>query len=150
MRRSIHDTLWRPLVHLWMRFATASWRRLPVAHDSPHAHAAGSFPDRILIVGDGASAGVGVTTHDLGLPGYLARAISALTGRATDVDITVSTDMTAVSCRAAIAGARLSIYDVVLVSLGINEALDFEPPARCRSSTSGPLALAATATAGSP
>lgn len=77
-------------------------------------------------LGDGASAGVGVLTHDLGLPGYLARNVSVRTGRATDVDIEVSTTMTASSCLAALESSRLSRYDLVILSLGVNESLGFE------------------------
>jgi hypothetical protein len=90
-------------------------------------HAPGIDPDRILITGDGASAGRGVITHDLGLPGYLARSITVLTGRATDVDIVVTTQMTATTCFDAIAPLDLTRFDAILLSLGANEALAFTP-----------------------
>ncbi len=114
----------------WLLTSPYSWTRLPVARDSPHVHAPGRNPYRILVTGDGASAGVGVLTHDLGLPGYLARRVSQITQRATDVDIVVSTDMTVAGCLAAIRPLRLSRFDVILLSLGGNEALDFMPPHR--------------------
>jgi hypothetical protein len=117
----------RPFVALWLRYSQFSWRRLTVANDSPQVHAPGTNPDRLLIAGDGASAGFGVLTHDLGLPGYLARCISAITGRATDVDIVVSPTMTAESCLRAIAGLNLTRFDAILLSPGVNEALDFLP-----------------------
>jgi GAF domain-containing protein len=118
----------RFVVWSWLRFSQYSWRHLPTAQDSPHVHAPGANPDRLLIVGDGASAGVGVTTHDLGLGGYLARSLSLITGRATDVDIVVRTDMTARSCIDAVREVDLSRFDLILVSLGVNEVLRFEEP----------------------
>lgn len=89
-------------------------------------HAPGVNPDRLLIVGDGASAGVGVTTHDLGLGGYLARNLSRITGRATDIDIVIRRDMTARSYIDAVREVDLSQFDLILVSLGMHEVLRFE------------------------
>ncbi|MEO7722370.1 MAG: SGNH/GDSL hydrolase family protein [Pseudolysinimonas sp.] len=132
MEHSFLDLLGRSLVRGWLTHSQHSWRRLPVAHDSPHVHAPGANPDRILLTGDGASAGVGVLTHELGLPGYLARRVSALTGRATDVDILVSTDMTVRKCAAALVDCRLNRYDVIILSLGVNESLNFDSVDRWR------------------
>jgi hypothetical protein len=117
----------RPLVGLWLWGSAHSWRRALVAGDSPHVHAPGIDPDRILITGDGASAGRGVITHDLGLPGYLARSITVLTGRATDIDIVVTTQMTAATCFDAMAPLDLTRFDAILLSLGANEALALTP-----------------------
>jgi hypothetical protein len=80
-------------------------------------------PDRILLLGNGVATGRGVTTHDLGLPGHLARSLSAETGRATDVDIVVSQGMTVLSSAAAITGVDLFRYDIIILSVGHNEAL---------------------------
>lgn len=113
----------RVLVRSWLAHSAKSWRRLPTANDSPHVHAPGANPDRLLVAGDGASAGVGVLSHDLGLSGYLARRLSVLTGRATDVDIVVRADHTAESTLDAIAGLELSRFDAIILSIGGNEAL---------------------------
>jgi GAF domain-containing protein len=86
-----------------------------------------------LIVGDGAATGRGVLTHDLGLPGYLARSLTRLTGHATDVDIVVEGTMTAVTALAALDRADLGRFDVVLVSLGANEALALSSVRRWRA-----------------
>lgn len=113
----------RPLVELWLSTNPDSWRRQVVAGDSPHVHGPGITLDRVLLAGDGVATGRGVLTHDLGLPGHLARQLSALTGHATDIDVVVDQEMTVLSCEAAIAGVDLSRYDVVVLSLGHNEAL---------------------------
>jgi hypothetical protein len=123
----IHQTLARPLIGLWLGMSRHSWHRSIVANDSPHVHAPGTNPDRVLLAGDGAATGRGVSTHDLGLPGYLARSLTAHTGRATDVDIVVASDMTASKCLVALDGVALDRFDIVVLSLGANEALALTP-----------------------
>jgi GAF domain-containing protein len=113
----------RPLIGWWLTTSRKSWHRRVVANDSPHVHARGTNPDRVLITGDGAATGRGVATHDLGLPGYLARSLSVHTGRATDVDIVVTGNMTARTCLPAIADLDLGRFDIIVSSLGANEAL---------------------------
>jgi hypothetical protein len=113
----------RPLIRLWLAFSLKSWQRVVTATDSPHVHARGTDPDRVLLVGDGVATGRGVLTHDLGLPGHLARSLTARTGRATDVDIVVDRAMTVRTCAQAVADIDLCRYDVVILSLGHNEAL---------------------------
>lgn len=124
----------RPFVGLWLNFSRHSWQRHVVAHDSPHVRAPGTNPDRVLVVGDGAATGRGVLTHDLGLPGFLARSLSARTGRATDVDIAVGDDMTAHDCVAAVATRDLDTYDVIVLSVGANEALALMAPREWQTS----------------
>jgi hypothetical protein len=122
--RSLPPFLARPLIQLWLAHSPRSWqRRQVIAADSPHVHAPGMNPDRVLLTGDGVATGRGVLTHDLGLPGHLARSLSARTGHATDVDIVVDDDMTVRTCLQALADTDLFRYDVVLLSLGHNEAL---------------------------
>ncbi|MBF4600399.1 GAF domain-containing protein [Frigoribacterium sp. VKM Ac-1396] len=113
----------RPLIRAWLSTSPHSWERHVVATDSPHLHAPGTDPDRVLIVGDGAATGRGVRTHELGLPGHLARSLTALTGRATDVDIVVDGRMTARQGPASLVGVDLARFDAVVLSFGANEAL---------------------------
>ncbi len=120
----IAEALARPLVALWLATSAFSWRRSPTPHDSPHVHAPGVDPDRVLILGDGAAVGRGVRTHDLGLPGYLARSLTALTDRATDVDIVVDARMDVDDALPAVRHVDLSRFDIIVISLGANEALD--------------------------
>lgn len=119
----LRQTLARPLIGWWLSTNADSWRRLVVAADSPHVHAPGVDPDRVLITGDGAATGRGVLTHDLGLPGHLARSLTEHTGRATDVDAVVTGDMTARTCLTALADVDLALFDIVVLSVGANEAL---------------------------
>ena len=119
----LSHVLARPLIGLWLRFSSHSWERHVLATDSPHVHAPGTNPDRVLLTGEGAATGRGVRTHDLGLPGYLARALTARTGRATDVDIIVNGKMTARTCRQALKDVDLARFDIIVLSIGCNEAL---------------------------
>jgi hypothetical protein len=118
----------RPLIRLWLRFSSRSWQRVVTARDSPHVHARGTDPDRVLLAGDGVATGRGVITHDLGLPGHLARSLSARTGHATDVDIVADRDMTVRTCAQALTDIDLFRYDVIVLSLGHNEALALMDP----------------------
>lgn len=130
MLPAIDRIVYGPFVALWLRYAASSWYRLPKPDYSPPVHAAGTYPDRILVSGSGASAGHGVQSHELGIPGYLARSVSAITGRATDVHIVVAGDMTAQKASAAIAEVDLSSFDSVLLTVGAVEALTFMPSRR--------------------
>lgn len=117
----------RPLIRWWLAVSEHSWLRQVVASDSPHVHSRGTNPDRVLVAGDGAATGRGVLTHDLGLPGYLARSLTSHTGRAADVDVVVSGTMTAHSCLTALGAVDLSRFDIILLSVGANEALGLTP-----------------------
>lgn len=141
------DTVTRPLprpiarvlLRYWLANSPSSWRRRVTADDQPIVHAAGTDPDRVFIVGDGVASGRGVVTHELGLPGYLARSLTAITGNATDVEFAVHPDMTVESSIEAIASVDLRRFDAVLISVGHNEALALMSVARWRVELAGLL-----------
>ncbi|MDJ0347920.1 GAF domain-containing protein [Cryobacterium sp. PH29-G1] len=123
----MHDlTRWalRPLMRVWTASAERQDRTLPRPNDAPQAHAPGIDSDRVLILGCGPAVGWGVLSHQLALPGALARELSVRTGRGADIDLVSSRTMTAANALSALAGTRLSRYDAVVVILGLNEALD--------------------------
>ena len=123
----------RPLIGLWLATSPHSWQNRFAADDSPHVHASGTDPDRVLLTGDGVATGRGVLTHDLGLAGYLARSLSARTGHAVDVDVVVDEKMTVRSCLAAIANVDLFRFDIIVLSVGANEALRLKGVAAWRN-----------------
>jgi GAF domain-containing protein len=127
VRPSLSHAVARPLIAWWLTTSADSWQRSVVPADSPHVHARGTNPDRVLVAGDGAATGRGVLTHDLGLPGHLARSLTEHTGRATDVDAVVAGDMTARTCLTALDDVDLDLFDIVLLSVGSNEALALMP-----------------------
>jgi hypothetical protein len=123
----MHDlTRWalRPLMRLWTAAAERQDRHLPRPSDAPQAHAAGIDSDRVLILGCGPAVGWGVLSHQLALPGFLARELSARTGRGVDIDLVASRTMNAVNALTELTGIRLGRFDAVVVILGLNEALD--------------------------
>jgi hypothetical protein len=61
-------------------------------------------------------------SHDLALPGALARALSARTGRGTDVDVVASPMTTASSAPGKLAGLKPRPYAAIVVILGTHEA----------------------------
>jgi len=127
----VHSALGRQLVGtLYERVVMHNFNSrgvLPVPHDDSHVHAVGPDPDRILIIGGGGVSGVGVTSHELGLGGHLARKLSAMTGRGVDVELIGAPGMTLVQAAAIIARANLAHFDCLVVGLGVKESLTLEP-----------------------
>ena len=73
MMESVRKALIAPLVDRWLATSSQSWRTLPVPSGPPVAHTDGPDPDRVLLLGAGISMGYGMKSHDLALPGQLAR-----------------------------------------------------------------------------
>lgn len=105
---------------------------MPRPHGLPRAVADGPSADRILLIGSGPAVGWGVASHDLALPGALARALRARTGRGAVVDVIADPAMMASGLAAVLAGARLERYDAVVTTVGTNEALRFTTPREWR------------------
>jgi len=95
----------------------------PRPDDAPHAHAPGVDPDRVLVLGNGPAVGWGVRSHDLALPGHLARKLSALTGRGADVDALAAPSVTIATARDLLAVRSIRDYDAVVVVVGLSDAL---------------------------
>lgn len=117
-----------PVMRAWIAARTREYDTLPRPRDAPQAHAAGINSDRILLFGSGPAIGWGVVSHDLALPGSLARALSARTGRGTDVDVVPSPAVTIRSARAELAGLKLWRYDAVVLSVGTTDAVGLVSP----------------------
>jgi hypothetical protein len=91
------------------------------------SHALGSDADRVLIVGCGIAVGWGTTSHDEALPGNLARALNDLTERGADVDVVSDPELSVVATRNRIDGHKLWRYDVIILTLGMADALRLAP-----------------------
>lgn len=113
----------RPVTRLWLRSAELAQSELPQPTDPPHVHTAGTNPDRILLVGTGAAAGVGVLTHELGLAGHLARNLAALTGRAMELEVSGDNLQTVRTSIDALERVSLSRFDALILHVGTNEAV---------------------------
>lgn len=125
MLQELRSIAIRPVLMAWWARSRLGWTfQLPA--DS-HAHTRGVDPDRILLMGDGAAAGLGVLAQDLALAGQLARRVTALTGRAIDVDVAAERDMTPHRAQQLLLTAPLARYDVLVLVLGTGDALTLTP-----------------------
>jgi GAF domain-containing protein len=94
---------------------------VPRPSDDPRTHASGIDIDRVLVFGGGVAVGWGVSSHDLALPGTLARTLSAQTGRGTDVDVLADPDFMASNAVRNLARVDLPRYDAIVLTLGLRE-----------------------------
>lgn len=107
----------------WSAAVTRDYDDLPRPRDTPQAHSPGTDSDRVLIFGSGPAVGWGVLSHNVALPGSLARALSTRTGRGTDVDVIPNPLVTIRTAQAELDGRRLSRYDAIVVSIGTTDAV---------------------------
>ena len=148
----MHEVLRGPMIPVMRGYGALLGRRLagiPRAVDVPEAHSAGIDSDRILLLGCGLAVGWGVLSHDLALPGALARELSARTGRGVDVRVNADERMTAAVALVAARSSRLSRFDAVLVTLGLNDAVGLTAPRRWRADVTALLDYLEQATAAS-
>jgi GAF domain-containing protein len=114
-------------MRVWAEGAGAELVKVPRPLDAPRARAAGREMERVLLFGTGPAVGWGVSTHDLALPGALARAMSAQSGRGTTVDLAARPGLTAADAADFLLTVDLSRYDVVFVIIGVNDAVALTP-----------------------
>jgi hypothetical protein len=107
----------------------------------------GGDANRVLIVGAGLAVGWGATSHVDALPGSLARALSDLTDVGTDVDVVADPWMLLSDTARTLADSKLWRYDLVVLTLGVNEALSLESPRRWRKDLRSTLASLRSAAA---
>jgi hypothetical protein len=112
---------------------------MPRPDDAPTAHAPGIDPDRVLVFGNGAAVGWGVRSHDLALPGQLARRVAAATGRGIDVDLVADPLLTIRTAAQSVPVSRLAAYDAVVVVVGMSDALRLTSPRKWRAGMSALL-----------
>ncbi|CAN5351865.1 hypothetical protein BH11ACT2_BH11ACT2_03230 [soil metagenome] len=129
-----------------VRKMSAVWQQRAISHvprpaDAPRGRAAGHDSDRVLLFGTGPAVGWGVTSHELALPGALARAVSTRTRRGCEVDLAAREGMTAKSAPRALRGVALYRYDVIVIVLGVNDALERTPVHAWRDGVSELLSI---------
>lgn len=117
----------RPLMRLLRYDLDRRLRHVPHPVDSPHVHAPGTDPDRVLLFGSGPAVGYGVLSNNLALPGHLARQLSAMTGRGADIDVVADPEVTVEGSLALLRDLNLWRYDAILLTIGVNNALDLTP-----------------------
>jgi lysophospholipase L1-like esterase len=105
----------------------------PIPTDAAFAHSTGSDPDRVLILGSGPAVGCGVNSHQLALPGHLARELRTWTLHGVDVDVIAESTMTAQSASDALRNRLIEPYDAVVITLGFTDSLRFLLPRAFRA-----------------
>lgn len=117
----------RGAASVWVAVSSNTWGDLPRPSNTATVHAPGVDPDRVLLLGSGTGVGYSVLSHDLALAGHLARKLSFLTGRGTDVDVDVDHHMSASMSRTALSTHNASRFDAVVMSVGAVEAVTMTP-----------------------
>jgi hypothetical protein len=113
----------RPVLRAWEAWVSDMLDSMPRPNDLPRAIAEGPTPDRVLIVGSGPAVGWGVASHELALPGVVARALRAGTGRGAVVDVIADERWTIEDAGRALASASLTRYDTVILALGTADVM---------------------------
>jgi hypothetical protein len=121
-----------PFMKAWVASQQSANRYIPRAADDPHTHAPGPAASRVLVFGTGPAMGWGVVSHDIALPGSLARALSARTGRGADVDVIAQPKLTAKSATGTLSELELTGYDAIVLTLGTREAITLVSPSGWR------------------
>jgi lysophospholipase L1-like esterase len=117
----------RPLAKLWYAYSLGQGRDVPKPRDAPAVRSHEPDADRVLLLGNGPCHGWGVATHQLALAGALARAVERRTARGCDVDYVGNEVMNLASTLSWIGDRELSVYDTVVVVLGMNDAVRLTP-----------------------
>ena len=98
--------------------------------DSPQAFVAGRQSLRVLLAGSGPVIGWGVGSHDLALPGALARALAATTGRGVVVDVAAHPSAGVRRVAGMVRTARAARYDIVILSATVADTIRMVEPRR--------------------
>jgi hypothetical protein len=120
-------TFWRvamtPVVRAWVRLRQNGLDYVPRPAGVAQAHSGGHNADRILLFGSGIVVGWGVTTHDIGLAGSLAREITRRTGRAVDIEVVADPQLSVTNAITRLRELNLHRYDAMVIGVGVNDAL---------------------------
>lgn len=107
---------------------------VPRPDDAPFANVAGPRPLQVFLYGSGPAVGWGVHSHSLALPGQLAREIASTHRRGINVELQADSTVTAATARERLGSRQLLQYDVIIVSLGANDAMALTPEAEWQAS----------------
>ncbi len=90
----------------------------------------GPFPDQILLLGNGALAGWGVTNQNDAIPGHLARELTTRTQHPAEVHLRMDHTITCETATSLTQGFDLTEYDAIVVVVGASDALQLLSPSR--------------------
>lgn len=121
----------RPLISFFYGGTLPTRLTWSTATDEPAGTVPGPDPDRVLVVGGIAGAGVGVRSHQLGVASTLAQGLARASGRGAEWR-TVPLPAGRVSTTAHALAERVDLrrYDVIVFFPGVYEALHLSSPTR--------------------
>ena len=120
---------WNLLLHAASRLAMEAsnddWSNGPRPPTSATVHSSGVSPYRALLFGGGPAVGYGVASHAVSLAGHLARRLTDVTHHGVDMDVVTATDLRCRDMPQLMADVDPDEYDMVFVSIGVQDVLDF-------------------------
>lgn len=119
--------LLRPVMRGWYAKQMLSGGSIPKPMDEPIVRATQPDADQVLLLGNGPLHGWGVLTHQMTVTGHLSRETKGETGRPCTVNYIGDEMMTIRSARAWIGTHDVSGYDVVVIAIGMNDAVRLTP-----------------------
>jgi len=122
-----------PVMRAWSVSQGERLSPVPFPTDTPQATVSGPNKANVLVFGAGPAVGWGVRSHDLALPGSLARALSARTGRGVQVDLVADSSFTAATSLESLSALDLDRYENIVIVLGVNDAIRLTPLGRWES-----------------
>jgi GAF domain-containing protein len=117
----------RAALRAWYALRLMELRKHRRAQDSAVTRTGDPRADRVLLLGNGFTAGWGVDSHRAGLTGRLAEALGDRTGRGCDLDVVGAESMNMRSALAWVGDRDLDVVDAFVVSVGLNDALRRTP-----------------------
>ena len=121
-------------MRLWYARMLSYAPTTPSPRTAPTASVGDGDPDQVLIIGNGPLHGWGVISHGVSVVGHLAHHLWRETARPTKVDFVGDERMTAASATAWLGKQLDHEYDVIVIALGMNDALRIEPVKKWASS----------------
>ncbi|MEO7017715.1 MAG: SGNH/GDSL hydrolase family protein [Leifsonia sp.] len=123
-----HHPLAAAFMRCWLVYQQATNNQTtPRPRDSTTVSAPGANADRVLIFGSGPAVGWGVLTHELALPGALARALTHKTGRGTEIELVADMRITVRNAATILGSIDSSRFDAIVIVLGANDAVRMIP-----------------------
>jgi hypothetical protein len=120
--RSIRRLVLASMMKVWLISRQIAYQSTPRPTDAPNSSTGGLDGHWVLIFGSGPAIGWGVLSHEIALPGSLARALSSRTGRGTTVDVVADTKLNADGALSVVRKLNISKYNAIVVILGPNDA----------------------------
>ncbi len=123
----------RPAVRGWWSARHGVLDTIPKPTDLPRVRHDGPDPIHVLLIGNGPTSGYGVASHDLALPGHLARQLASATGRGTELQLISPDDLLATNAVRYYRDQREPRYELIIVMIGTVDAVRMTDPAEWRT-----------------